>query len=146
MSRLFIYYNARLKNSMSTGWIQDSGCQITDALITLQEHGTCDESNWPFNPMAVNMRPQDANYQEARNYTILQPVSVPLDLYKMRACLAQGYPFVFGVALYTSFYTSQRNGGWVPMPSPNEAMAAQHGLSVFIKETSHSTNHLFALS
>ena len=132
MSRLFIYYNARCKNPNFTGWIQDTGCQITDAMITLQEHGTCDENNWPFNLGAINTRPQDENYQEAQNYTILEPTSVQLDLYKMKSCLAQGYPFVFGMALYTSFYTSQKNGGWVPMPNANEATAAEHGRCVLI--------------
>ncbi|UJR20126.1 hypothetical protein I4U23_023258 [Adineta vaga] len=44
--RLFIYYNARLKDNPS-GVIKDAGCSITGAIEALKEFGTCLESKWP---------------------------------------------------------------------------------------------------
>ena len=143
MSRLFLYYNARARNPMYSQWMYDMGCYITDAIASLQADGTCNEKNWPFEIMNINSRPPAANYQEARSYTILQPVSVKRDLHEMKSCLAQGYPFVFGAKLFISFYESERNGGWVPMPGPNDSVAGQHGESVFIEWTRQKTDDLF---
>lgn len=146
MSRLFLYYNARARNPMYGAWMYDMGCYITDAIASLQELGTCNETNWPFEIMNINSRPPDSNYQEARNYTILQPVSVKRELNEMKSCLAQGYPFVFGAKLFKSFYESERNGGWVSMPGPNDSVAGQHGESVSIEGTRYKYGWSFCFS
>ena len=41
-------------------------------------------------------------------------------------CLASGFPFVFGIAVYESFMSA--NGGAIPMPQPNEKLLGGHAL------------------
>jgi C1A family cysteine protease len=45
----------------------------------------------------------------------------------MKLCLAEGYPFVFAVRIYSTFSTAETNGGHVAMPSNNELPSAKHG-------------------
>ena len=147
MSRLFIYYNGRARDPiLGQNLAADNGCQITHAVESLKEHGTCPEDNWPFREDAIPLKPSDENYQEAQNYTILEYNNVPLVLYKMKACLAQGFPFVFGMKLYTSIGQARTNGGIVPMPSANEAAATKHKLSVWIKWKKVQYGSAFRLS
>jgi hypothetical protein len=46
--------------------------------------------------------------------------------------LAEGYPIVFGIALFPSFDTCNKNKGVVPMPSPTEASRSAHGLHAML--------------
>ncbi|CAF4984596.1 unnamed protein product [Rotaria sp. Silwood1] len=46
----------------------------------------------------------------------------------MKSCLAEGYPFAFGILTYKSFHDAAKNGGRVPMPKlPYESQNASHG-------------------
>ena len=106
VSRLFIYYNARLKDiacSKASKSMKDSGCTITGGIETLAEFGTCLESLWPYDSKSVNVCPSDEAYSEAVNHTITEAFQIDVDLYQMKACLAQGFPFVFAVTLFQSF-------------------------------------------
>lgn len=45
----------------------------------------------------------------------------------MKGCLASGYPFVFGFAVYESFMSQDvAKTGVVPMPQPNEDLVGGH--------------------
>ena len=47
----------------------------------------------------------------------------------MRACLAQGFPFVFGFTVYESFESQQvAQTGVVPLPQPGERVAGGHAV------------------
>ena len=41
VSRLFIYYNARVRDEGSDENLEDEGCTITSAIESLEEFGTC---------------------------------------------------------------------------------------------------------
>jgi hypothetical protein len=130
MSRLFIYYNARVRSLQPGMTLTDSGCNISNAIESLKEYGTCLEKNWPFDGPYLNTRPQDYSYNEARGNVIMEAMKVNIDLNSMKSCLAKGYPFVFGLKLYVSFHRAMNNGGWVPTPAINESVSTQHKLSV----------------
>lgn len=127
MSRLFVYYNARLRNPYLGGWMRDVGCHITDGIKSVQNEGTCTEASWQFHLPYINMRPHGPCYGEAKQNTVTEAIPVAIDLESMKKCLAEGYPFVFGLVLYGSFHTARTNGGWVPMPSSHEGMSREHG-------------------
>ncbi|CAF4878643.1 unnamed protein product [Rotaria sp. Silwood1] len=44
----------------------------------------------------------------------------------MKTCLAQGYPFAFGLKLFQSFHNAKHKGV-VPMPRPDESSSEDHG-------------------
>jgi len=115
VSRLFIYYNGRVKGNNSQT-VTDSGCSMTDAIEALEEFGTCLESIWPYDISRVNTRPDDQAYAQAVNHKINEAFQVNIDLDEMKSCLAQGYPFAFGLKLYSSFDKAAQTGV-VPMPN-----------------------------
>ncbi len=58
----------------------------------------------------------------------------------MRACLAEGFPFVFGFTVYESFESAQvARTGVLNMPKPNEKLVDGHiVLAVWATTTSRS--------
>lgn len=126
VSRLFIYYNARVKKNDSDEDIDDTGSSIKCAIEALEESGVCLESIWPFDLENVNECPSDEAYEVAENNKIVDALRINIKLDEMKLCLAQGYPFVFGVKLYKSF-DKARKKGIVPMPSSDEQSRSSHG-------------------
>ncbi|CAF1381643.1 unnamed protein product [Didymodactylos carnosus] len=99
VSRLFIYYNARVKEG---NWYEDDGTTIVAA------HG--------------RPEPSKQAYEEAMRYRVSEKLSVDTDLGIMKACLARGLPFVFGIQLFESFGQAEdlETKGTVPLPGENE--------------------------
>ena len=131
VSRLFIYYNARAKDEGSDENLEDSGCTVTSAIESLEESGTCLESIWPYVVKRVNKCPSQEAYQAAENSKISDALQVKIDLDEMRSCLAQGFPFVFGLELYDSFDKAEKKGV-VPIPRPSDKDRDSHGRLDFI--------------
>ncbi|CAF4106525.1 unnamed protein product [Adineta steineri] len=125
VSRLFIYYNSRVKANYSST-ISDTGCSMTDTIEALEEFGTCLESLWPYDSSRVNTKPNDNVYQQASSHKISQALQVNIDLNEMKSCLAQGFPFAFGLSLYTSFDKAAKTGV-VPMPDSSDASRESDG-------------------
>lgn len=125
MSRLFIYYNERvIEHSVQT----DSGAMIRDGIKTLARQGSCSEKLWPYDIAKFASKPLKACYKEALNYQILSYARLTT-LDEMRACLADGFPFVFGFAVYESFESQQvAQTGEVGLPKKNERMLGGHAV------------------
>ncbi len=66
--------------------------------------------------------PHNDAYDEASNFLVEDAYRVDIDLDKMRSCLAEGYPFTFGLELFSSFQKAGANG-LIPMP---DADSEQH--------------------
>jgi hypothetical protein len=130
VSRLFIYYNARKKDKEKGSlplYITDDGAGVNSTIDTLKEFGTCMEYNWPYLKAIVNEKPTRNTYHEAKDFIITESLEIPVDLYCMKLCLAQGFPFLFGLELYASFNKAASNGGVVLMPKSSMAADAAHG-------------------
>ena len=63
-------------------------------------------------------KPHDGAYDEAEHHTIDEAHKVKIDLHDMRHCLAEGYPFVFGLSLAKTFDKTGHDG-LVKMPDHN---------------------------
>ena len=118
-SRLFIYYNERaMEGSVGT----DSGAQIRDGVKSVAKLGVCPETEWPYDGTPANSdgtfpandpaaeKPTDTCYKDALNHRATTYSRVLRDLDQMKACLAAGYPFVFGFTVYTKFESQVRTG------------------------------------
>ena len=125
LSRLFIYYNERvLENNVS----EDSGAEIRDGIKTLVKQGVCSEKNWPYIISKFANKPPSSCYKEAKDHQIVEYQRLST-LDEMRACLADGFPFVFGFSVYESFESQQvAKTGVMPMPSKNERMIGGHAV------------------
>lgn len=125
MSRLFIYYNERvIEHSVKT----DSGAMIRDGIKTLNKQGACTEKSWPYDIASFAVKPPKACYTEALNYQILSYARLNT-LDEMRACLADGFPFVFGFSVYDGFESQQvAKTGVLEMPKKGEQMLGGHAV------------------
>lgn len=113
-SRLFIYYNERaIERSINS----DSGAQIRDGLKSVAKRGVCHEQLWPYRAGRFRQKPRRKCYIEAAKHPALTYHRVRRTLSQLKACLASGYPFIFGFTVYESFHSKKvRHTGRASMP------------------------------
>ena len=107
VSRLFLYWNERDLEGKSK---EDHGACLDDGIRALHKDGICLEKVWPYDIKKVFHRPADHAYDEAESHTIDEAHRVKIDLHDMRHCLAEGYPFVFGLTLAKTFDKTGHDG------------------------------------
>jgi C1A family cysteine protease len=103
-SRLFIYFNARSRRGCERC---DSGAQIRDAVKSVATLGVCPEGLWPYRVPRFEVMPASRCFHAAAQHRAVSYYRLRrgLHLASLRACLASGHPFVFGMAVYESFET-----------------------------------------
>lgn len=125
LSRLFIYYNER--DAMGTVK-EDSGAMIRVGIKTLAKLGVCREGLWPHNPDKFARKPPVRCYEEAKGHVITSYQRLE-SLAEMKACLAQGMPFVFGFSVYEHVMSrSVERTGVIRMPGPKERLQGGHAV------------------
>ncbi len=125
LSRLFVYYNERV--IMHTVE-EDSGAMLRDGIKTLVRQGVCLEKRWPYRIPRFAEKPPASCYKEALDRQVLSYQRI-LTLTEMKACLAEGFPFVFGFAVYESFESREvARTGVVPMPEYAERLLGGHAV------------------
>lgn len=125
-SRLFIYFNERLKEGTVNS---DSGAAIRDGIKSVNKQGACPEQEWPYNIAQFAAQPPAQCYQDALLHRSLSYQRVPQSLPQMKAVLASGSPFVYGFTVYESFESAEVAAtGIVPMPGHNESVLGGHAV------------------
>jgi len=125
LSRLFIYYNERVIEHTTRS---DSGAMIRDGIKTLVHQGVCAERTWPYRPARVTTRPAATCYKEALTHQVTSYQRIT-SLTEMRACLASGFPFVFGFTVYESFESEEvARSGVVNLPARGERAIGGHAV------------------
>jgi C1A family cysteine protease len=127
-SRLFIYYNER---AMEGTVHSDSGAQIRDGIKTVAKHGACRENpTWPYKIGKFDAKPPKPAYAEGKRHQAIRYLRLNQALSQLKGCLASGYPFVFGFAVYESFESSRvAKTGHAPIPKANEALLGGHAVT-----------------
>ncbi len=125
-SRLFIYYNER---AMEGTIDSDSGAQIRDGIKSVARQGDCPEPEWPYIPSRFSRRPPASCYRDAVRHRALSYRRISRSVLQLKGCIASGFPFVFGFAVYDSFLTTGvASSGHAPMPSPSESLVGGHAV------------------
>jgi C1A family cysteine protease len=125
-SRLFIYYNERLMEGTEG---KDVGGQIRDGIKSIGGQGDCPEHHWPYREETVTQKPTADCYSQARGFKALEYQRISHNLDHMKACLASGYPFVFGIKVYSSFQgQAVANSGRLNMPRKGEKSVGLHAV------------------
>ena len=123
-SRLFIYYNERAAEGTIN---EDAGAYIRTGIKSVATIGYCHESIWPYNIDKFRDKPSAKAYTDAQKFKALTYYRLNnTDLYQLKACLAAGYPFIFGYALYKSFYDADNNNGVSSMQKHDDEMLGGH--------------------
>lgn len=125
-SRLFIYYNERaLEGTVAS----DSGAMIRDGIKAVAAQGVCPEPSWPYIETNFAEQPPATCYKIGSTHPAVQYSRIAQDVAQMKACLAAGYPFVFGFTVYESFETEEvASSGVAPMPEPSEISLGGHAV------------------
>ncbi len=112
LSRLFVYYNARLQTQDTD---KDDGTYIRLAFSTLTTLGTCSEKVWPYDLDNLFVRPSWAAYRDAYPHKITSYYRITetdgqglIDAIK-RALNAQ-HPVVFGMKVDSDFLNVDYRG------------------------------------
>src|SRR5579883_749820 len=100
-SRLFIYYNARALEGTQK---RNMPCRIRNAIKAVAKLGACFEGTragrWPYVIARFDRKPPPACFKAAIKDRPLQYSRIARDIGHLRACLASGYPFLFGFMVY----------------------------------------------
>jgi C1A family cysteine protease len=132
-SRLFIYYNEReIEGTLD----QDSGAQIRDGMKSVSKLGVCPESSspkqpsdWPYDIAQFTSKPPPPCFDFGLGHQITSYRRIPQLLSQMRACLASGFPFVFGFTVYSSFESTEvAKTGTVELPGSGEDVLGGHAV------------------
>jgi C1A family cysteine protease len=125
-SRLFIYYNERsIEGTVSS----DSGAQIRDGIKSVNQQGACPEDLWPYVIASFTEHPPANCYTVAAQNKVKAYQRLTQNLMQMKACLASGYPFVFGFTVYESFESQTvAQTGVVNMPAASEQVLGGHAV------------------
>lgn len=125
-SRLFIYYNERVMEG-TVG--VDAGAAIRDGVKSIVQQGVCPEDIWPYNISKFIVKPPDNCYVEAMKHQAIRYERITQDLRHMKACLASGYPFVFGFTVYQSFESPEvAQTGAANLPSGDDTPVGGHAV------------------
>lgn len=125
LSRLFVYYNERAIE----GTVQDdSGAMLRDGVKALAKQGVCRETTWPYVISKFTRKPGAACYKQAAGHTISSYHRLDT-VDEMRACLAEGYPFVFGFTVYEAFESATvARSGTLNLPREKERPLGGHAV------------------
>jgi len=125
-SRLFVYYNER---DMEGTVAQDSGAAIRDGIKSVNTLGVCSEIMWPYNEDTFTSKPSPACYQAALQDRAISYSRVYQSEEDLKGVLADGYPFVFGFMVYSSFMSQEvAKTGEMPWPAENEKLCGGHAV------------------
>jgi C1A family cysteine protease len=123
-SRLFAYYNAR---ALAGTQAADNGATLRDAMKTLSQTGTCAEALWPYDPQKVNDKPPAGCYEKATIHAIRYQ-RIEQSLEALKGCLAQGYPFVFGLTMYVDAIEAAQTTHVLPLPGKGAQVMGGHAV------------------
>lgn len=120
LSRLFIYWNARLYEKTTD---KDSGSYIMYDLNSLVQYGVCEESTWNYDENKVFAQPNILAYKEADDNTLKID-----NFYKIRTlnqyrlqdvetAIRANHPVIFGTAVDKKFLSY--SGGDIAIDEPS---------------------------
>ena len=138
-SRLFIYYNER---ALEGHVAFDSGAQLRDGIKTVAKQGVCPEPEWPYDDTPAEydggpfpsgardgQKPPASCYQDALRYTAVQYQRLSQALSQLKGCLAEGFPFSFGITVFESFWSAPgRQATVTPLPAANDTPVGGHAV------------------
>ena len=125
-SRLFLYYNARVLEGLTK---QNHGVQIRYGIKAVAKQGACEEIHWPYHVHHFAKQPPKKLYAAARQHRAMRYFRMRRSLEHLHACLAEGYPFIFGMSVYSQFESARvRRTGTVALPGKHEKRVGGHAV------------------
>lgn len=125
-SRLYIYYNER---SLDGNVNDDAGSYLSTGVRALYYYGAAKESTWPYDISKFAIKPSESSYLEGAKNKLLSFEHVAQNTASIKACLASGFPIVFGFLVYSSFQSVETaTTGYAPVPRSGEELLGGHAV------------------
>ncbi len=125
LSRLFVYYNARLLDDAVD---EDVGAYVRDGIKAVNKYGVCSELTWPYLIERFAYPPSVQCYEEARTRLIKKYYRVE-NVKDIVDALNADNPVVTGMNVYDSFYELSEGKIILPMPTSNEDLIGGHAVT-----------------
>ena len=125
-SRLFIYYNERV-----LAGVVGTNCAVPlrDGFRTISKIGTCPEALWPYLVRRFRRHPAPRCYDASQLHRAIAYYRIRRAVSQLRACLAEGFPFVMALAVHRSMLGRQvRRTGIVSMPASRDPLSGGHAV------------------
>jgi hypothetical protein len=127
LSRFFLYYNCR---EAKGNVMVDSGTSMRLAIQMAVKYGACLESAWPYDASHFARKPTASHYLNAWVHRVVSYYRLQ-GLYDMLDCLAQGFPFLCGISIYSGFESAQvASTGIISLPLATEKFKGGHGVMI----------------
>jgi hypothetical protein len=102
---------------------------IRDGIKVVNTLGAPHERLWPYAIDRFRARPPRAAFADGARHLAVEYRRVSRTAADLKGCLADGYPFVFGFAVYESFESAAvERTGTAPMPEPDERLLGGHAV------------------
>jgi len=125
LSRLFVYYNARLIENVIN---EDVGAYVRDAVKAVQKYGVCSEKLWPYQIQDYSITPSIVSYDDARHRNIK-------DYYRIHTledtldAINKEWPVVFSMRVYSQFEDLYDHGkDTATLPQKGEEPIGAHAM------------------
>jgi C1A family cysteine protease len=127
LSRLFVYYNARLLDNVVD---EDVGAYTRDGIKAVNKYGVCSEQVWPYLIYKFSHAPSIDSYNDAKNRTIKQYYRIE-GIEDIVDALNADSPVVTSMNVYESFDDLEYSKNYIlPMPAYNENLMGGHAVLV----------------
>jgi len=126
LSRLFVYYNARLLDNAVD---EDVGAYVRDGIKAVNKYGVCSEMSWPYLIERFAQAPSIQSYEDARRrlikkYYRIETIEDTVD------ALNANCPVVTSMNVYDSFDDLEYSKSHIlPMPRASEDLIGGHAVT-----------------
>lgn len=125
LSRLYIYYNARV---IDNDVLYDMGTSIRSGLKGCNKYGICTEKLWPYIPENFNVKPNEVCYIDGKNRLVTNYYSVN-KLQEVLSSVNNNYPVVIGIELFVGFFSLNKDNYTITKEDEND-YAGNHAVVV----------------
>jgi C1A family cysteine protease len=126
LSRLFVYYNARLIDNIVD---EDVGAYVRDGIKAVNKYGVCSESTWPYLVEKFANTPSIQSYEDAQSRLIKKYYRIE-NIKDIVDALNADNPVVTSMNVYDSFYELDTGRTIIlPMPKVNEHIIGGHAVT-----------------
>jgi len=126
LSRLFVYYNARLLDNAVE---EDVGAYVRDGIKAVNKYGVCSEQSWPYLIEKFSNAPSIQSYEDAQRRLIKKYYRID-SIADIVDSLNADNPVVTSMNVYDSFYEIDDGRTTVlPMPRASENLIGGHAVT-----------------
>lgn len=126
LSKLFVYYNARLLDGLIG---QDDGATIRSSLKAAAHFGICSEDLWPYNYANLDTKPTPICYRDG-SYRVVPKYERLYDLQALLSAVNENYPVIIGLSIYTEFVNMNKTDYTLPIPDYKSEKLGPHAMSI----------------